>query len=204
LKKNRKKGFRALLATLLALGVLAAALLVYLPAFGASPSEVQIRVYRTDSAGAREQVGEYPLSLPDWKLTIPNMPKYDQYGQLYKYEVEELEIGGYRYAVYALTDPDLDTYYFLVVNSPVSQPGGGGSDSRPGATTVPEDITQPDGERGIVTVEELVPGDVIEESPVPLASLPKTGESAFPQIVPGLIALFLAIGLIIARRRAPN
>lgn len=60
------------------------------------PDEIEVELFRSIEGGNKEFVNTYTVKAEDdWKLTIDQLPTFDNNGKAYTYEIEEIAVDGY-------------------------------------------------------------------------------------------------------------
>lgn len=60
------------------------------------PKRIEVELYRATNGSEREKVDTYELTeTDDWTLTIENLAAFNENGQAYSYEIEEVPVEGY-------------------------------------------------------------------------------------------------------------
>lgn len=63
---------------------------------GDRPEKIEVELYRTTEVNEREKVDTYELTeADDWTLTIEKLAAFNENGQAYSYEIEEVPVEGY-------------------------------------------------------------------------------------------------------------
>ena len=114
-KHNPGSRIRAVVRVAAFLMTAALTLLTTTAAFAQQPDTVQVGVYQNGKL-----LGTYTIREAEgWMYKIPDMPKYDDKGKPYEYEVKEIPVAGYETSIQTQTGVTGQDFFFIVINHTV-------------------------------------------------------------------------------------